>query len=54
MASAFDRIPVGSNLLPNTSFDVIHCVLDPTVAYGRIPTQNHRVETLGGGEFLDG
>jgi hypothetical protein len=54
MASAFDRIPVGSNLLPDTSLDVIHCVVDPAVAYGRIPTQNHRVKTLGGGELLDG
>jgi hypothetical protein len=54
MASAFDPIPVGINLLPDTSFDVIHCVVGPTVAYGRIPTQNHRVKTLGGGELLDG
>jgi hypothetical protein len=54
MASAFGRIPVGSNLLPDTSLDVIHYVVGPAVAYGRIPTENHRVKTIGGGELLDG
>src|ERR1700722_194766 len=53
-ASAFDRTRVGSNSLPDPSLDVSHYVAGSTVAYGRIPSQNHRVETIGAGELFDG
>jgi hypothetical protein len=29
-------------------------IVGSTVAYGRIYSQNHRVETIGAGELLDG
>src|ERR1700682_1679684 len=54
MASAFDPIRVGSNSLSNPPLSVTHYVVGPTVAYGRIRTQNHRVETIGGGDLFDG
>src|ERR1700688_3569078 len=53
MASAFDPIRAGSASLLDTSLSVIH-MLGSTVAYGRICTQNHGLETRGAGELLDG
>src|SRR3979490_205689 len=54
MGSAFDRIRAGSNFPPDPALPVTHTWSNIPSRMVGFAAQNHRVETLGGGELLDG
>src|ERR1700722_3429922 len=53
-ANASGRTRVGANWRSDPSLSVTHYVGGAAAVYGRIRSQNHRLELIGAGKQLDG